>query len=111
MDRSSHRKTTATISIDSLPPELLALCFGALPAVELGRAARVSRFWLTTVDGWSTAWRQALPELDVFGALRGADVTLTLVKGGDHRLSTPGNLALLRETVLRLAERSEGVSV
>jgi len=47
----------------------------------------------------------------VFGALRGADVTLTLVKGGDHRLSTPGNLALLRETVLRLAERSEGVSI
>ena len=47
----------------------------------------------------------------VFGALRGADVTLTLIKGGDHRLSTPGNLALLRETVLRLAERSEGISV
>lgn len=47
----------------------------------------------------------------VFGALHGADVTLTLIKGGDHRLSTPGNLALLRETVLRLAERSEGISV
>lgn len=47
----------------------------------------------------------------VFGALRGPDVTLTLIKGGDHRLSTPGNLALLRETVLRLAERSEGISV
>ena len=47
----------------------------------------------------------------VFGALRGSDVTLTLIKGGDHRLSTPGNLALLRETVLRLAERAEGISV
>lgn len=47
----------------------------------------------------------------VFSALRGPDVTLTLVKGGDHRLSTPGNLELLRETVLRLAERSEGISV
>jgi hypothetical protein len=47
----------------------------------------------------------------VFGCLRGPDVTLTLIKGGDHRLSTPGNLALLRETVLRLAERSEGISV
>ena len=47
----------------------------------------------------------------VFGALSGPDVTLTLIKGGDHRLSTPGNLALLRETVLRLAERSEGISV
>lgn len=45
----------------------------------------------------------------VFGALRGPDVTLTLIKGGDHRLSTPGNLALLRDTVLRLAERSEGI--
>jgi pimeloyl-ACP methyl ester carboxylesterase len=47
----------------------------------------------------------------VFGALRGADVTLTLVKGGDHRLSTPGNLTLLRETVLRLAERADGVTI
>ena len=47
----------------------------------------------------------------VFGALKGPDVTLTLIKGGDHRLSTPGNLELLRETVLRLAERSEGVTV
>ena len=47
----------------------------------------------------------------LFGALRGADVTLTLVKGGDHRLSTPGNLALLRETVLRLSERAEGMNI
>ena len=47
----------------------------------------------------------------VFGALRGADVTLTLIKGGDHRLSSPGQLALLRETVLRLAERAEGLSI
>ena len=47
--------------------------------------------------------------LRVFKALRGSDVTLTLIKGGDHRLSTPGNLALLRETVLRLAERSEEI--
>jgi hypothetical protein len=47
----------------------------------------------------------------VFAALRGADVTLTLVKDGDHRLSTPGNLALLRETVLRLAERADGITV
>ena len=47
----------------------------------------------------------------VFGALRGADVTLTLIRGGDHRLSTPGNLTLLRETVLRLAERSDGINI
>ena len=39
------------------------------------------------------------------------DATLTLIKGGDHRLSTPGNLALLRETVLRLAERADGLVV
>jgi pimeloyl-ACP methyl ester carboxylesterase len=47
----------------------------------------------------------------LFGALRGADVTLTLIKGGDHRLSTPGNLTLLRETVLRLAERADGIRI
>ena len=49
--------------------------------------------------------------MKVFAALRGADVTLTLVKDGDHRLSTPRNLALLRETVLRLAERADGITV
>lgn len=49
--------------------------------------------------------------LKVFAAISGADVTLTLIKGGDHRLSTPGNLALLRETAQRLAERADGVSV
>jgi dipeptidyl aminopeptidase/acylaminoacyl peptidase len=47
----------------------------------------------------------------LFGALSGADVTLTLIKGGDHRLSTPGNLTLLRETVLRLAERADGIRI
>jgi pimeloyl-ACP methyl ester carboxylesterase len=46
----------------------------------------------------------------VYGALRGADVTLTLIKGGDHRLSTPSHLALIRETALRLAERADGIS-
>lgn len=46
-----------------------------------------------------------------FEALRGPDVTLTYVKGGDHRLSTPGNLKLLRETVLQLSERADGVGV
>jgi pimeloyl-ACP methyl ester carboxylesterase len=47
----------------------------------------------------------------VFNALRGADITLTLVKGGDHRLSSPRQLTLIRETVLRLAERADGVNV
>lgn len=47
----------------------------------------------------------------VFNAIRGSDVTLTLVKGGDHRLSSPAQLALIRETALRLAERADGVTV
>jgi pimeloyl-ACP methyl ester carboxylesterase len=47
----------------------------------------------------------------VFDALRGNDITFTLVKGGDHRLSSPGQLALIRETVLRLAERADGVTL
>jgi pimeloyl-ACP methyl ester carboxylesterase len=46
----------------------------------------------------------------VYDVLRGPDVTLTLIKGGDHRLSTPGHLALIRETALRLAERADGIS-
>lgn len=50
------------------------------------------------------AWR-------VFEAIRGSDVTLTIVKGGDHRLSAPTHLTLIRETVLRLAERADGVIV
>ncbi len=47
----------------------------------------------------------------VFDALRGSDITFTLVKGGDHRLSSPGQLTLIRETVLRLAERADGVTL
>jgi len=46
----------------------------------------------------------------VYEALRGHDVTFTLVKGGDHRLSTPDNLGLLRETAAALADRADGVS-
>jgi pimeloyl-ACP methyl ester carboxylesterase len=49
--------------------------------------------------------------LKVFHALSGGDITLTLVKDGDHRLSKPGELTLIRETVLRLAERADGVTV
>ncbi|MCB1431939.1 MAG: alpha/beta hydrolase [Alphaproteobacteria bacterium] len=47
----------------------------------------------------------------VFECLRGGDVTITLVKGGDHRLSTPGHIELIRETALRLAERADGISL
>ena len=40
--------------------------------------------------------------LDLAAALRSQDVQLTLVKGGDHRLSRPGDLALLLRTVAAL---------
>jgi pimeloyl-ACP methyl ester carboxylesterase len=49
--------------------------------------------------------------LKVFEAISAPDVTLTLIKGGDHRLSTPANLMLIRETVWRLAERADGIMV
>ncbi len=46
-----------------------------------------------------------------FEALHGADVILTFVKNGDHRLSTPGQIQIIKETVLRLAERADGVGI
>jgi dipeptidyl aminopeptidase/acylaminoacyl peptidase len=49
--------------------------------------------------------------IKVYDALRGSDVTLTMVKGGDHRLSAPGELRLIRETALALANRADGISV
>ena len=48
--------------------------------------------------------------LRVMEALEG-DVTLTLVKGGDHRLSSPPQLRVIREAVLQLALRSDGEAV
>lgn len=44
-----------------------------------------------------------------FEALQGPDVTLTFIKNGDHRLSTPGQIQVIKETVLRLAERADGM--
>jgi pimeloyl-ACP methyl ester carboxylesterase len=46
----------------------------------------------------------------VYESIKSNDVTFTLIKGGDHRLSTPGNLALIRETALHLAERADGIT-
>lgn len=46
--------------------------------------------------------------LKVFGMLEGSDVTFTLIKGGDHRLSDPVNLVLLEETVAALCARGDG---
>jgi pimeloyl-ACP methyl ester carboxylesterase len=48
--------------------------------------------------------------LKVFEAIESPDVTLTLVKGGDHRLSSPAQLELLRETALQLAVAGDGRS-
>ncbi len=47
----------------------------------------------------------------IFEALRGTDINLTLIKGGDHRLSSPTQLGLIRATALSLAERAGGISV
>jgi pimeloyl-ACP methyl ester carboxylesterase len=40
-----------------------------------------------------------------------ADITLTLIKGGDHRLSTQPQLRIMQETVLQLAKRADGDEV
>jgi pimeloyl-ACP methyl ester carboxylesterase len=48
--------------------------------------------------------------LKTMEALTG-DVTLTLIKGGDHRLSTPPHLKIMREMALQLAQRADGESV
>ena len=45
--------------------------------------------------------------LRIFHALRGTDIRLTLIKGGDHRLSSPGDIALLLDTVEALAWQSD----
>jgi hypothetical protein len=44
-----------------------------------------------------------------FEALDASDITLTFLKGGDHRLSTAVQLRIMQETVLQLAERADGV--
>ncbi len=43
-----------------------------------------------------------------FDALSGPDITLTMIKGGDHRLSSPTQLRLICDTALNLAERADG---
>jgi pimeloyl-ACP methyl ester carboxylesterase len=46
--------------------------------------------------------------IKTFDALRGGDISLSILKGADHRLSAPHELRLLRETVLTLANRADG---
>jgi alpha-beta hydrolase superfamily lysophospholipase len=52
-------------------------------------------------------WRHGLK---TFEALAGDDVTFTLVKDADHRLSTPRDLQMLGETVLALCARADKAS-
>jgi pimeloyl-ACP methyl ester carboxylesterase len=47
--------------------------------------------------------------IKTFEALRGPDIALTFIKDGDHRLSTPRQIQMIQETVLRLAERADGI--
>ena len=49
-------------------------------------------------------WRHALK---TYEAIRGEDVTFTLIKGADHRLSDPNALMLLGETVESLCVRAD----
>jgi pimeloyl-ACP methyl ester carboxylesterase len=44
----------------------------------------------------------------LMGALQADDIALTLVKDGDHRLSSPQHLRLIQEAALALALRSDG---
>ena len=53
------------------------------------------------LDDPDVPWRLSLTLLE---SLRSADVQATLVKGGDHRLSRPEDIALLLATVGRLLE-------
>ena len=48
--------------------------------------------------------------LKLYRALSGPDVTLTLIKGGDHRLSSPRDLALITDTVELLCAQADAAS-
>jgi dipeptidyl aminopeptidase/acylaminoacyl peptidase len=50
-------------------------------------------------------WRHAVALVD---QLTGADVELTLIKGGDHRLSAPADLERLTATIAALVGRRAG---
>ena len=44
-----------------------------------------------------------------FNAIKGEDVTITYIKGADHRLSTPTQIKMICDTALNLADRVDGV--
>ena len=68
-------------------------------------------FPLRIIQGTDDRDVPAAHAMKTMEALRGPDISLTLVKGGDHRLSTPAQLTLIKETALRLAERADGISL
>lgn len=45
----------------------------------------------------------------LLAALKGPDIALTLVKGADHRMSSPAQLAIIRSAVTQLATRADGI--
>lgn len=45
----------------------------------------------------------------VYDALTGPDVSFTLIKSGDHRLSTPRDLETLRQTCINLCHRADNL--
>jgi pimeloyl-ACP methyl ester carboxylesterase len=61
------------------------------------------------LQGTDDADVPAAHAVKTFDMLTGPDISLNLIKGGDHRLSTPGQLQIITETVLRLAERADGI--
>jgi pimeloyl-ACP methyl ester carboxylesterase len=46
--------------------------------------------------------------LKTLDAIAGDDVSLQLIKGGDHRLSAPPYLRMIKDTALAMAERADG---
>jgi pimeloyl-ACP methyl ester carboxylesterase len=63
------------------------------------------------VQGTDDAEVPANHALRTMAAIRSADVSLTLLKGGDHRLSAPHQLGWICEMVLALAARADGVNI
>ena len=56
------------------------------------------RLFHGTLDN-AVPWRQSVKLMEL---LQGEDIRLTLVKGGDHRLSEPGMLSMLAEATLAM---------
>jgi pimeloyl-ACP methyl ester carboxylesterase len=73
--------------------EEAALLEGAIPIAAPVRL-------LHGLEDAAVPWSISLRLLDALGS---ADVRLTLVKGGDHRLSAPDQLALMVRTIAELA--------